>query len=84
MLPRKIWKVIARLRRIVISEMEICETVEKTFAIATEELLIFLKIRLTEESPLEIVKKILEIAARTGVLAEKIIRILGEIGMTTR
>ena len=84
MLSRKIWKVVVRLRRIVITEMEICETVEKAFAIATEKLLIFLRIRLTAESPLEIVEKILEIAARTRVLAEKIIRILGEIGMTTR
>jgi methyl-accepting chemotaxis protein len=84
MLSRKIWKVIARLRGIVMTEMKICETVERVFAIATEELLIFLMIRLTAESPLEIVEKILEIAARTGALKEKIIRILEEIGMTTR
>jgi hypothetical protein len=83
MLSKRIWKVTARLRGIVITEMEIYETGEKTFAIAKEEILIFLKIRLTAESPLEMVKKILVIGVIAGVIAEKIIRIAREIGVTT-
>ncbi len=83
MLSKRIWKVTARLRGIVITEMEIYETGEKTFAIAKEEILIFLKIRLTAESPLEMVKKILVIGVIAGVIAEKIIRIVREIGVTT-
>jgi len=75
--------VTARLRGIVITEMGIYETGEKTFAIAKEEILIFLKIRLTAESPLEMVKKILVIGVIAGVIAEKIIRIAREIGVTT-
>lgn len=64
--------------------MEICKTGAKTFAIAMEEILIFLKIRLTERSPLEIEEKILEIAVRTGVVVGKITRIAGEIGVITK
>ncbi len=82
-MSKRIWKVTARLRGIVITEMEIYETGEKTFAIAKEEILIFLKIRLTAESPLEMVKKILVIGVIAGVIAEKIIRIAREIGVTT-
>ena len=44
----------------------------------------FLKIRLNEESPLEIGDKILEIAVRTGVAAGKITRTVGEIGVITK
>jgi hypothetical protein len=84
MLSRRIWKVIARLRRIVITEMEICKTGGKTSAIAKEEILIFLKIRLTEVSPLEIVERILEISVRTDVVAGKITRIVLEIGVITK
>ena len=64
--------------------MEICKTGEKTFAIAKEEILIFLKIRLIEESPLEIVEKISELSVRTDVVAEKVTKIVGEIGVITK
>jgi hypothetical protein len=84
MLSRKIWKVIARLSVIGITEMGICETVKKTFVIAERALQILLRIRLTAESPSEMAKKILVIGVIAGVITEKIIRIVGEIGATAK
>ena len=84
MLWRRIWKAVARLYAINITETGICASVRRAFAIAADALLNLLKTPSAEEIPLTMTEKILIIAARTDGLTGNIIRIEREIGETTQ